>query len=881
MNNKLVLLDGSSMAFRAFYGLRELDKFRNSKGLHTNALYAFHNMLKGVLEREQPTHVLVAFDAGKTTFRTELYTEYKDGRDSMPSELAEQWPYFPTMIEAFHIAHYQLPQYEADDIIGTLARQASEAGFDVVVVSGDRDLTQLASDTVRVDITGRGTQVTPYTPETIAEEQGIEPHQIIDVKGLMGDSSDNYPGVRGVGEKTALKLIQQYGSVEGVYEAINQFKPSKLKENLIADQENALLSKRLATIDQQAPLGVSLEDTRYVPQDTDQLRAFYEEMNFKQFLAQLSNGTPDSEAAVAQVPEVAYQEVRTIDDHLFAQASYVHIELLADNYHEGTPLWVGWGSEHHWYVADAATVFAAPAFQRWAADDTKPKKVFDAKRQRVIAARNGVVLNGIQFDALLAAYIVDVQDNSSDMATVLKAYDHGQLPSDELIYGKGAKRSIPEDAHITRQHVAAKLACLQRVIPALQQALHDNAQEALYYDMELPLATVLADMECAGIRVSADTLEQMGASFTEQLAAIEQEIYDQVGETFNLNSPKQLGVVLFEKLQLPVLKKTKTGYSTAADVLEKLQWQSPVVADILRYRQLAKLNATYVTGLLATIQEDGKIHTRYVQTLTQTGRLSSTDPNLQNIPIRMEEGRRIRQAFVPDSKDSVLLSVDYSQIELRVLAHIAKDPFLKEAFLQGRDIHTSTAMRVFGVPEEAVDDRLRRQAKAVNFGIVYGISDYGLSQNLNITRKAAQAFIDTYFEKYPGIQQYMKESVAFAKEHGYVTTLFHRRRYVPDIHSSNFNIRSFAERTAINTPIQGTAADIIKVAMIQVAERLKQAQLKTKMLLQVHDELIFDVPRDELAQAQKLICDTMEQAVKLDVPLTVACEHGNNWYEAK
>ena len=881
MNNKLVLLDGSSMAFRAFYGLRELDKFRNSKGLHTNALYAFHNMLKGVLEREQPTHVLVAFDAGKTTFRTELYTEYKGGRDSMPSELAEQWPYFPTMIEAFHIAHYQLPQYEADDIIGTLARQASEAGFDVVVVSGDRDLTQLASDTIRVDITGRGTQVTPYTPETIAEEQGIKPHQIIDVKGLMGDSSDNYPGVRGVGEKTALKLIQQYGSVEGVYAAIDQFKPSKLKENLLADQENALLSKRLATINQQAPLEVSLEDTRYAPQDTNQLRAFYEEMNFKQFLAQLSHGDSDNEAAVAQVPEVSYQEVRTIEAHLFEQAVYVHIELLADNYHEGTPLWVGWGSEHHWYVADAATVFAAPAFQRWAADDTKPKKVFDAKRQRVIAARNGVVLNGIQFDALLAAYIVDVQDNSSDMATVLKAYDGGQLPSDELIYGKGAKRSIPTDAHITRQHVAAKLACLQRVIPALQQALRDNDQETLYYDMELPLATVLADMECAGIRVSADTLEQMDASFTEQLAAIEQEIYDQVGETFNLNSPKQLGVVLFEKLQLPVLKKTKTGYSTAADVLEKLQWQSPVVADILRYRQLAKLNATYVTGLLATIQEDGKIHTRYVQTLTQTGRLSSTDPNLQNIPIRMEEGRRIRQAFVPDSKDSVLLSVDYSQIELRVLAHIAKDPFLKEAFLQGRDIHTSTAMRVFGVPEEAVDDRLRRQAKAVNFGIVYGISDYGLSQNLNITRKAAQAFIDTYFEKYPGIQQYMKESVAFAKEHGYVTTLFHRRRYVPDIHSSNFNIRSFAERTAINTPIQGTAADIIKVAMIQVSERLKQAQLKTKMLLQVHDELIFDVPRGELAQAQQLICDTMEQAVTLDVPLTVACEHGNNWYEAK
>ena len=515
-------------------------------------------------------------------------------------------------------------------------------------------------------------------------------------------------------------------------------------------------------------------------------------------------------------------------------------------------------------------------------DETRKKNVYDAKRTYVALNRYVGKMTGIAFDVLLAAYLLDTNDNNADIEGVAQHYGYDAIQSDEAIYGKGAKKGLPEDEEVFFGHLARKIKAIQFLTSKLDSELTEKNQADLFYKMELPLSRILGDMEITGIRVDATRLKEMQVEFSERLKEIEEKIYAEAGEEFNLNSPKQLGVILFEKMGLPVIKKTKTGYSTAVDVLEQLKEQAPIVADILTYRQIAKIQSTYVEGLLKVIQPDNKIHTRYVQTLTQTGRLSSVDPNLQNIPIRLEEGRKIREAFVPREDNWLIFSSDYSQIELRVLAHISNDEHLKEAFVEGQDIHASTAMRVFGVEKaEDVTPNMRRQAKAVNFGIVYGISDYGLSQNLGITRKQAQQYIDTYFEKYPGVKQYMEEIVRDAKDKGYVETLYHRRRYLSDINSRNFNLRSFAERTAINTPIQGSAADILKIAMIEMARRLKEEKLQATMLLQVHDELVFEVPESELEQLNQLVKEVMEHAVSLHVPLITDSSWGKTWYEAK
>lgn len=881
---KIVLIDGSSLAFRAFYSILDLERFKNRSGLHTNALYSFNRMLDNVLQQFEPTHVLVAFDKSERTFRTEKYAEYKGGRQKTPSEFKEQMPYFRVLLDAYGIKHYDVLGYEADDIIGTLSNQADEDD-QVVVISGDKDLIQLASENTTVYVTRRGvSDLEPYTPAVIHEKYDITPEQIIDMKGLMGDSSDNYPGITRIGEKTALKLLHQFGTVEAMYERLDELKPSKMKENIINDEANARMSKDLARILLEAPIEISVDDITMNEKNIDALTEFYRQMEFNSFLSALG-----SEEVVSDASEVMESDYEVIyleaikEEHLPDQTA-IHFETIEENYHFADVVKVTWSDlvSHQVFVTEAKTAFDSALFKEWLAKELTEKISYDTKKDMVIAARFGATLQHVTFDVTIATYLAEQsQDQHIEAVQSFLALPVTVQP-DDSIYGKGAKLAVPEDAEIINQHVANKVEAYEQVKDPLLAKLEAVAATELFLTMELPLAVVLAKMEIEGVKVDAAVLDEMNTLLLERIADMEKEIHELAGHEFNVNSPKQLGEILFDELGLPVIKKTKTGYSTAADVLEKLKYQHPIVEKILDYRQIAKLQGTYLAGLPRFIKEDGKIHTRFVQTLTQTGRLSSTDPNLQNIPIRLEEGRKIRKAFVPSHEGWQLFGADYSQIELRVLAHISEDEHMRQAFIDDEDIHSATARRVFGLPEdEPITSNHRRQAKAVNFGIVYGISDYGLSQNLNITRKEAKIFIDTYFDKYPGVADYMKEIVKQAKEDGYVTTLFNRRRYLPDIHSSNFNIRSFAERTAMNSPIQGSAADIIKIAMIRLDEAITKENLQAKLLLQVHDELILEAPAEEMARLAELVPEVMEGAVELAVPLKVEANQGENWYELK
>ncbi len=878
--NKLLLVDGNSVAFRAFYALHgSLENFKNPSGLHTNAIYAFNLMFENVMEKENPTHVLVAFDAGKTTFRNEMYEEYKGGRAKTPGELNEQLPYIRELINGLGISYYELKNYEADDIIGTLASQVDKNQFDVTVLTGDRDLTQLATNNIKVAITKKGVSDTEdYTPEHIAEKyDGLEPKQIIDMKGLAGDASDNIPGVTKVGDKTAIKLLNEYGSVEKIYQHIDDMKQSKMKDNLINNKDTALLSKKLATINTSAPVDISIDSLKYEGSHLEKLIPFYKEMNFRSFLDNLDVNEENND-----LDDILFEVVNEPTEDMFTDDMALHVEMLGENYHVEDIVGVAWGNDEKIYVTNSESIFSNEAFKSWLLDKKSQKRVYNAKSTQVALNRYIGLPEGFSFDVLVAAYLLDTTDNSGDIEGICAHYDYHDIQSDEAVYGKGAKKGLPEDDEVFFAHLARKIKAIQWLTPKLEKELRDKKQMDLYRDMEAPISSILAEMEITGITVDANRLNKMKDEFAQRLNDIEEKIFDQAGERFNINSPKQLGHILFEKMELPVIKKTKTGYSTAVDVLEQLKDQSPMVEDILQYRQIAKIQSTYVEGLLKVILQDGKVHTRYLQTLTQTGRLSSVDPNLQNIPIRLEEGRKIRQAFVPRKQDWVIYSSDYSQIELRVLAHVSKDEHLQEAFNKNQDIHASTAMRVFDISQpEDVTPNIRRQAKAVNFGIVYGISDFGLSQNLGISRKEAKNYIDTYFERYPGVKQYMNDSVAQAKEKGYAETLYKRRRYLESINSSNFNLRSFAERTAINSPIQGSAADILKIAMIELDKQLKEKQFKASMLLQVHDELVFEVPQDELETLDQLVKGVMEKAVELDVPLITESSWGKTWYDAK
>ena len=870
--NRLLLIDGNSIINRAFFALPPMD---NGQGLHTNAIYGFLTMLFKMIKSYEPSHISVAFDMKAPTFRHKSYTEYKAGRKKMPGELAMQLDPLKDVLDKLNIDREEIEGYEADDILGTLSLDAEKEGYEVYIVTGDRDAIQLASDNTRVLITKKGVgEVEEYDAQAVMDRYSLTPDQFIDLKGLMGDKSDNIPGVTKIGEKTGIKLLLEHGSLEGIYENIDGMKASKMKENLINDKEQAFLSKTLATIETQAPIEIGLDDLVYNGPDVENLGKFYDEMGFKQLKQALNV------SSTAMPESLDFAIVDHVSQDMLSADSIFHFELFGENYHTDDLVGFAWSCGDKLYVADKLELLQEPILKEFL--EKTPLKVYDFKKAKVLLNRLGLNLQAPAFDSRLAKYLLSTVENN-EISTIASLYGQTYMVDDETFYGKGVKKAIPEREKFL-EHLARKVAVLVETEPVLLEKLSEHGQLDLLYDMEQPLAFVLAKMEIAGITVKKETLLEMQTENELVIEKLTQEIYELAGEEFNINSPKQLGVLLFEKLGLPLeyTKKTKTGYSTAVDVLERLAPIAPIVKKILDYRQIAKIQSTYVVGLQDWILDDGKIHTRYVQDLTQTGRLSSVDPNLQNIPVRLEQGRLIRKAFVPEWEDSVLLSSDYSQIELRVLAHISKDEHLIKAFQEGADIHTSTAMRVFGIERpEDVTPNDRRNAKAVNFGVVYGISDFGLANNLGISRKKAKAYIDTYFERFPGIKNYMEEVVREARDKGYVETLFKRRRELPDINSRNFNIRGFAERTAINSPIQGSAADILKIAMIQLDKALVAGGYQTKMLLQVHDEIVLEVPKSELAEMKKLVKQTMEEAIQLSVPLIADENEGATWYEAK
>ena len=878
--DKIILLDGNSLSYRAYYAMPAL---KNKKGLYTNSVYGFTLMLEKILEDTKPKYALVAFDKGKETFRHKSYEAYKGTRDKTPTELVEQFGYVRELLDSFGIKYEEHLDYEADDIIGSYAKIAEKAGLEVIIVSGDKDLTQLASDNITVYYTKRGvTEIDYYTPEFINEKYGLTPQQIVDMKGLMGDKSDNIPGIPGVGEKTAIKLLTEYETVENVLENIDNISGKKLKERLTEGKEDAILSKKLATIFTDVPVDNKIEDLTF-KEDREKKKELFEKLEFVSFLRKLSQENSAADESETETEEEKIKkdieiQIADKDTKLDFKNSSLHIECYTEDYQNSDVLGVSV------YVGDTAYIFSEENFfdNKYAIEylqSQEEKTVYDIKKIIYIAKKNNKKINGDVFDIKIANYLIDVT-SKSEIDKIVFNYLGEIISSNEEIYGKGAKRSLPTQ-EVLNSYIAKIAASILEVKPLMIKRLEEENMLDLYKNIEIKVARVLANMEFEGIHVSKKALDEMSHEFDERIKVLEGSIYTLAGSEFNIASPKQLGVVLFEDLGLPVVKKTKTGYSTAVEVLEQLQYKHDIIPLIMEYRTLTKLNSTYAKGLVKDITREGKIHTRYEQTLTQTGRLSSVNPNLQNIPTRIEEGKKIRKAFIPASNDRVILSIDYSQIELRVLAHIAQDKGMIDAFKHDVDIHTKTASDVNGVPLDEVTPTMRREAKAVNFGIVYGISDFGLSNNLGITRKRAKEFIEKYLETFKGVDKYMTDIVEFAKEHGYVETLYNRRRSLPEINAKNKIIANLNARIAMNTPIQGTAADIIKIAMISAYNYIEETKVDAKLLLQVHDELIFDVSKDILEEFTDKMVTIMEEAANLDVKLKAEASSGPSWYEAK
>lgn len=873
-NKKLLLLDGNSLAYRCFYALN-VKNFTNHEGAPTNAIYGFKKILDAILKEIKPTNILAAFDASNKTFRNDLYSDYKSGRSKTPDELFEQFPAIHQMLNLMGIKDYELVNYEADDIIGTLAQQGNNAKMEVAIVTGDRDLTQLVNDHTTVYITQKGfSTYETYTPSYIKKKLGIESKQIIDLKALTGDTSDNYPGVKGIGEKTALKLLKQYSTLEELYDHLNEFKQSKLKENLINDQKQAFQAKKLATIIRNSPIKITLEETNFSPVDQDGLNKFFEKYDMRSFLNNQSLQKQEDISKEKQVPTYQILDKSNFEDVKKLQNPLIYFETFNQNYHEAEIKAVIIAQRDQIFVAKDFSLLNSSIFMNFNSINT-----YDAKKTYILAKRYNWKLPPIKYDLMIASYVDDSSHSDENLATTINDYFDKFILSDEAVYGKGVKISLPEDENSLFDHLAKKAEGYFLAKDVVDAHLRMHEQEPLLNQIELPLSKVLAKMEIEGIKLNKNELKEMGKEFDASISDLEAKIFTEVGQEFNLNSPKQLSNILFNVMNLPPAKKTKTGYSTSVDVLESLRPKSQVVGWILDYRQLAKLKSTYVEGLQKFDFGNGIIHTRFLQTLTSTGRLSSVDPNLQNIPAR-GMGKIIRKAFTARQKGWKLFSSDYSQVELRVLAHISKDPHMIEAFKEDKDIHQATAQKIFKLsPGSEVTPDMRRVAKATNFGIVYGISDYGLSKNIGISRKEAANFINAYFEQYPLVKAYMDEAVKFARENGYVETLSHRRRYLPDIHAKNFNLRHFAERTAMNTPIQGSAADIIKIAMVSIQNYLVDQQLKSKMILQVHDELTFEVAPGEEKIIAEMVPKLMDSAFKLAVPLKVESHFGPTWFD--
>lgn len=877
--NTLVLIDGNSLMYRAYYATAYSGNLmKTSTGIFTNALYGFVNMMNKVMDEYNHTHMLVAFDAGKTTFRHEFLESYKDGRKPMPDEMRSQINLIKKYLDLLGVKRLELPTYEADDIIGTLAKMGEATDFEKIhIITGDKDLLQMVDEKTTVHITRKGvTDIESFNKEEVFAKYELTPSQIVDLKGLMGDPSDNLPGIPGVGEKTAIKLLKQFGTVENLIEHTDELK-GKMKEKVETHTEQALLCKRMATIHKDVPLPLTFDDLVYHGAQTTELMEFFKEMEFNAFLKKMK--IEEGKDKEPKAPVRIISEAKELETLSYVNSA-IHVEIFEENYHQGTILGIAVVNEKESYYVPFEVAKESQVFMSFLSNEEIKKSVFDVKRSRVALMWQGFDLRGVEFDLLLATYVINPTNVSNEIKKVALHYDYDDVSYDEEVYGKGAKRATAPIEKVAEHSIDIATAVMKLKETALEQ-LKEQEQLSLFKEMEMPLAEVLVMMEYTGMALDLKTLDEMGQNLKGRIEALEAKIYEQAGMAFNINSPKQLGEVLFEKLSLPVIKKTKTGYSTNVDVLEKLMGTHPIIECIMEYRTLTKLYSTYIEGLKKACYEDGKVHTIFNQALTQTGRLSSIEPNLQNIPIRLEEGRMIRRAFVPSEEGWIILGADYSQIELRILAHISNTESLIEAFRQGEDIHKKTAMDVFKVSEEEMTSDLRRSAKAINFGIIYGMSAFGLSENLNITQKEAKKYIDHYLETYSGIHQYMEDTVKYAKYNGYVSTLFKRRRYIPELTQKNYAIRQFGERTAMNAPIQGTAADIIKKAMIDVYQAMQEKEVKSRLLLQVHDELIFEVPKEELETMIELVTKTMEDVVELQVPLKADYSYGPTWYDAK
>lgn len=878
VENKIMLLDGHSLLNRAFYGLPDLT---NAEGKHTNAVLGFLNIMLRYMEEEKPTHLLAAFDRKEPTFRHLRFKEYKGTRKPMPAELHEQVPLMKEVLASMGIPVVTQAGIEADDILGTIGREAEAAGFSVVIVSGDRDLLQLATDHTKIKIPktkAGGTVTEDYYASDVEKLYGVTPTEFIDMKGLMGDSSDNIPGVPGIGEKTAAKLIQGYHSIENAHAHIEEVKPAKARNNLEEYYEQALLSKELATIKTDCALEYHFRDAVAGDIFTKEAYHLFKKLELKSLFKYFEeeqkeknelNVTVTGELAEADAVFAAAGEEKVIGLGLIGSSGTCRGISLS--WEDHTTLLLTGGMLTEGQLADCLLELLKKGVT-FAVPDYKALLHFDGRFREYEEQIE---------DVGLLAYLLNPLQSAYDYDDIARDYLDMVVPSRKEVCGKEELAAVFSADNEKAVNLAGLLSFVPwKAYPVLRNRVAEQGMEELYLQIERPTTATLYDMERYGISVEKEALSEYGQQLTGRISELEASIHAQAGKDFNINSPKQLGVILFEDLKMPYAKKTKTGYSTNADILEKLAPDYPIVSDILEYRQLTKLKSTYADGLAAFIGEDGKIHGVFHQKVTATGRLSSSDPNLQNIPIRMPLGRAIRKVFVPEP-GYVFVSADYSQIELRVLAHMADDQNLIDAYRHNADIHTATASQVFGVPVEEVTPLLRRSAKAVNFGIVYGISAFGLSQDLNVSRKEANEYIERYFATYPGIKTYLDGNVAFAKEHGYVKTLYGRIRPIPELSSSNFMQRSFGERAAMNSSIQGTAADIIKIAMIRVSRRLREEGLASRLILQIHDELLIETKEEEKEEVYKILKEEMMGAASLRVPLIVDIEEGNNWYEAK
>ena len=882
MEKRLIIIDGNSIINRAFYALPDMS---NSEGLKTNAIFGFVRMMFKIIEDYQPTHMSVAFDKKAPTFRHKQYADYKAGRKKMPDELAQQLQPLKDLLDKFNINRLELEGYEADDLIGTVARLGEENDFKVYIVTGDKDAIQLASHKTTTLITKKGVgEVEEYDYDSVLERYEMTPTQFIDLKGLMGDKSDNIPGVPGVGEKTGIKLLKQYSTIENLIEHTDELKGS-IKKKIEENKDLALMSKELATIITNVPIEVKLEDLEYGNYNKDDVVEKFKEFGFTSLITKLLD-IEGGETTIKEEIDLKIEHLDNVEDFIkkAEENKKVIIDVIGKegNILDKRVLYVFLsldGNEIYYVNEDEL-----PQIKTLLSNPEIKKHGYDLKEDYILLKPYEIELNSMDFDITIAEYLIDSKSSTSyECSAIAMKYLTRKIKSKEDLLGKGAKAKKFDEIEFDElsAYIGDILNTVNGVYPKMEEKLKETEMDGLFYHVEMPLVEVLGSMEYIGMKVDKDQLNELKEKFTTIINELENEIFELAGEPFNINSPKQLGVVLFEKLGLPVIKKTKTGYSTNAEVLEKLRDKHEIIDKITEYRLIVKLNSTYVEGLLKIINpKTGRIHSSFNQTITTTGRISSTEPNMQNIPVKTEMGRDIRKVFVADD-NCKLVDADYSQVELRVLAHMSGDENMIDAFKHGEDIHSKTASQIFDVDIKDVTSKQRIEAKAINFGIIYGKTDFGLSQDLNIPVATAKAYIDSYFNKYPKIKEFMDEAVESATETGYATTILNRRRYIPEIKASNFIVRNQGKRFAMNAPIQGSAADIIKVAMVNVYNKLKENNMKSKLILQVHDELIVEAVDEELEMAEKIVREEMENAQSMDVKLDVDLNTGDSWYETK